>query len=72
MVGVLGLLLVVLPHLGIPLAWKAYLTIGSGSLLLFIAYLLFRDQILSQASMNEGERSTDTFVETTSSLFDRK
>ena len=71
-IGIVGFLLVLLPHLGIPAVWKGYLTIGSGSLMLLIGYLLFRERILSQAEVQDGERSTDTFVETTAPLFESK
>jgi len=72
LVGLLGFMLVLLPSLGIPDEWKHALTIGIGAALLVMGYLLLRDRFRSQADLGNGERGTDTFVETTGSLFDKK
>lgn len=71
-IGFLGFILVLLPHLGVPQTLKVYVTIGSGGILLLCAYLLFRERVLAQSQVKDGERSSDTFVETTVSLFETK
>jgi len=65
----IGLLLVILPYLGIPSLWKQYLTIGAGVVLIFLGYIIRRQQFLSSLENNRGERVGDTFVETTPELF---
>ena len=65
----LGLLLIVLPYLGIPETWKQYLYIGLGILLVLIGYMLRRAQYLIDIDRGNGERGGETFVETTKQLF---
>lgn len=72
LIGLIGFVLVLLPHLGIPVTLKAYITIGSGSVLLLCSYLLYRERVMAQTDVTDGERSADTFVETTAPLFDTK
>ena len=69
LVGLLGLSLTVLPFLGIPETWKMYITVGSGVLLLLLGYLLVRDRIHAASDMGNGERGSESYVETTESLF---
>jgi len=68
-VFLLGILLVLLPHLGIPSLWKEYITIGAGILLIFFGYFIRRQQFLAALENDRGERVSDTFVETTPELF---
>lgn len=64
-----GLLLVVLPYLGIPALWKQYTYLGIGVLLILLGYIVRRRQFLDEIDYGNGERGTDTFVETTKDLF---
>jgi hypothetical protein len=59
----IGLLLLVIPNLGLPEAWKFYFFMVSGALLAFIGYSLRRGAYLRSIEKENGERSTDSFVE---------
>ena len=69
LIGLLGLLLTVLPFLGVPEAWKMYATTAVGVLLILLGYLLIRDRIHAASDMGNGERGNESYVETTESLF---
>ncbi|MES2749668.1 MAG: hypothetical protein V4668_02920 [Patescibacteria group bacterium] len=64
-----GILLVVLPYLGIPSAWKQYAYVGIGVVLILLGYALRRAQYFREIDRGNGERVSDTFVETTQNLF---
>lgn len=68
----LGILLIVLPYLGLPSVWKNYLYVGLGFLLLLVGYAIRRSQYFSEIDRGNGERGGDTFVETTQNLFESK
>lgn len=68
-VFLIGILLVLLPYLGIPNLWKQYATIISGVLLIFLGYAIRRAQYLADIDSGNGERVSETFVETTRELF---
>ncbi len=65
----LGILLVVLPYLGIPSTWKQYAYVGLGIILILLGYALRRAQYFREIDQGNGERVSDTFVETTQNLF---
>jgi hypothetical protein len=65
-----GLLLIIIPFLGIPEEWRGYAVSALGIFLVFIGYALRRDVYLSRIDRGNGERGTDSFVETTEKLFD--
>jgi len=65
----IGILLIILPYLGIPMDWKEYFYIGIGALLLVIGYKLRRAQYLVEIDRGNGERGGETFIETTKNLF---
>ena len=69
LIGLLGLLLTVLPYLGIPETWKMYSTSTIGVLLLLLGYLFVRDRIHAESDMGNGERGNESYIETTESLF---
>ena len=69
LIGLIGLLLIVLPFLGIPESWQTYGTAASGVLLLLLGYLLIRDRIYTETDMGNGERGNESYVESTQSLF---
>ncbi len=64
-----GILLVLIPFLGVPEAWRQYLVASFGVLLILIGYILRRRVYLSGIDKGNGERGTDSFVETTEPLF---
>lgn len=65
-----GILLTIVPFLGIPLMWRQYAIFGIGVLLIFVGYILRREVFLNRIDKGNGERGTDSFVETTEKLFD--
>ncbi len=69
LIGLLGLLLTVLPYLGVPETWKMYGTSAVGALLLLLGYMLVRDRIHAESDLGNGERGNESYVETTESLF---
>lgn len=69
LVFILGILLIVLPYVGLPSAWKQYIYVGLGIILLLIGYAIRRAQYYREIDMGNGERGGETFVETTQSMF---
>ncbi len=65
-----GILLIVVPFLGVPLAWRTYTIVSLGVLLVFVGYAQRRSVYLRQIEKASGERVADSFVETTDKLFD--
>lgn len=59
----LGILLLIIPNLGIPESWKFYFFIVAGVLLVFIGYGLRRASYLRSIKKENGESGTDSFVE---------
>jgi len=70
LVFLLGVVLVLVPTLGIPDAWREWGLMGIGALLVLVGYILRRDAYLKRIDRGDGERGTDSFVETTERLFD--
>jgi hypothetical protein len=64
-----GIVLILLPFLGIPAVWKTGFAVFLGVLLIFTGYRLRRDLYLAHIDKGNGERATDSFVETTDKLF---
>lgn len=69
-VFIFGILLTIVPFLGIPEAWRQYSIVAIGVLLILIGYALRRSVYLSGIDKGNGERRADSFVETTKELFD--
>lgn len=69
-VFIFGILLTIIPFLGIPLLWRQYTIFGVGILLIIIGYALRRRAFLNRIDKGNGERGTDSFVETTERLFE--
>jgi uncharacterized membrane protein len=65
----LGIILILLPYLGIPSSWKQYVYVGLGVVLVLLGYALRRAQYFREIDQGNGERSGETFVETTQNLF---
>jgi hypothetical protein len=68
-VFLLGILLCLIPYLGIPSTWKQYIYLGFGVILILVGYAIRRSRYLSDIDRGNGERGGETFVETTQSLF---
>jgi hypothetical protein len=69
-VFVSGVLLTIVPFLSVPLLWRQYVVFGVGSLLIVIGLSLRRSLYYKRIDKGNGERGTDSFVETTEKLFD--
>lgn len=65
-----GILLTIVPFIGVPLLWRQYTIFGIGIFLIFIGYVLRRQVFLDRIDRGDGERETDSFVESTEKLFD--
>lgn len=61
-----GVLLTVVPYLGIPSDWKKIATVTFGVLLIVIGYSLRRRAYLRSIETETGERHADVFVENAS------
>jgi len=70
LVFIFGILLTIVPFLGIPEAWRQYTILGIGIILVIIGYILRRGVYLNRIDRGNGERGENTFVETTEVLFD--
>lgn len=68
-VFLIGITLTLLPFLGVPESWKQYSVAGIGIILILVGYLLRRSLYYSNIDHGNGERGTDSFVETTKELF---
>jgi uncharacterized membrane protein len=58
-----GILLLVIPSLGIPEAWKFYFYIGVGVILIIVGYSLRRSAYLRSIEKENGDHGTDSFAE---------
>ena len=65
-----GILLSIIPFLGVPESWRQYSVLGIGILLILVGYFLRRNLYLNRLDKGNGERGSDTFIETTEVLFD--
>lgn len=70
LVFILGILLAAVPFFGIPENWKNIIVGIVGLILIIVGYSLRRALFLSQIDRGNGERGTNSFVETTQTLFD--
>ena len=71
-VFLLGIILTLVPFLGIPESWRQYSVLGIGVLLIVVGYILRRSVYLSEIDYGNGERGSDSFIETTDSLFEEQ
>ncbi len=72
LVFVLGIALTLVPFLGVPEEWRRYGIVAIGSILILVGYALRRSVYLSRIDYGNGERGTDSFIETTEKLFDER
>jgi len=70
LVFLFGIILTVVPFLGVPEIWRQYTILGIGIFLIVIGYALRRKIFLSEIDYGNGERGSDSFIETTETLFD--
>jgi hypothetical protein len=63
LVFIFGFLLVFMPFLGVPSAWKRIVYVVIGALLVIIGYQLRRAAYLRSIPVSEGEYKTDVYVE---------
>jgi len=68
-VCLIGFILLTLPYLGIPTYVREYVLLGSAGLLVLLGYMLLRDESLRRSDYGNGERGSDSFIETTEPLF---
>jgi len=61
-----GVLLTIIPYLGVPSNWKRIATVALGVLLIVVGYSLRRRAYLRSIETETGERRADVFVENTS------
>lgn len=69
LVFLFGIVLILVPFLGIPSEWRQYIIAFLGASLILIGYSLRRQHFLNKIDKGNGERGTDSFVETTEKLF---
>lgn len=65
-----GILLTIIPFLGIPETWRQYSIFAIGVVLIFVGYALRRAVYLSRIDYGNGERGVDSFIESTEPLFE--
>jgi len=70
LVFISGILLTIVPFLGVPESWRQYAILALGAILILIGYFLRRNLYLSRLDKGNGERGSETFIETTEMLFD--
>lgn len=62
-VFVLGILLFLVPNLGLPEDWKYAFYIGASIILMVVGYSLRHAAFIRRIERENGERQTDSFVE---------
>ncbi|MCA9365690.1 hypothetical protein KC723_02250 [Candidatus Kaiserbacteria bacterium] len=72
LVFLIGLVIVFVPVAGIPEDWKVYILSTAGAILMIIGYFLRRSEYYRRIDHGNGERGTDSFIETTKNMFDNE
>jgi hypothetical protein len=70
LVFIFGILLTIIPFLGVPEDWRQYAILTIGVFLIIMGYALRRRVYLERIDHGNGERGSDAFIETTSTLFE--
>jgi uncharacterized membrane protein len=70
LVFISGISLTIVPFLGVPESWRQYAILSLGVILILVGYFLRRNLYLNKIDKGNGERGSDTFIETTEVLFD--
>lgn len=60
---ILGIVVFFTPWLGVPDTWKLYTLSACGAILFVTGYLLRRAAYLRRIDIGNGERGTDSFIE---------
>ena len=60
-----GVILTIIPYLGVPSDWKRIATVLLGALLIIVGYSLRRRAYLRSIETETGERHAEAFVENT-------
>lgn len=63
----LGVIIFVVPHIGVPENWKVYTYAISGILLMVVGYSLRQKAYIRSIEKENGERDTDSFMESNGS-----
>lgn len=63
LVLILGIVVVAVPHMGVPTEWKEWIILGAGLLLVAIGYSLRRSAFFRSIEVAPGEHRGDAFVE---------
>jgi len=69
LVFIIGIILTLVPFLGVPESWKQYVVAALGAFLIIVGYLLRRALYYTRIDHGNGERGDESFVETTQQLF---
>ena len=70
LVFIFGILLTIIPFLGVPELWRQYAIFAIGVVFILIGYALRRSVYLDRIDKGNGERGVDSYIETTERLFD--
>ncbi len=62
-VFIFGILVLIVPYMGIPNDWDIYIFTIIGIILIIIGYLLRHREYIRSIEKENGERDTDSFVE---------
>ena len=69
LVFITGIILTLVPFLGVPENWKQYTVAALGAFLVIVGYFLRRALYYKRIDHGNGERGDESFVETTQQLF---
>jgi len=59
----LGIVVFLVPHVGVPENWKVYAYAVIGIILMIVGYSLRQKAFIRSIEKEDGERDTDSFVE---------
>lgn len=59
----LGIVVFIVPHIGVPEVWKTYALATAGIVLIIVGYALRRKAYIRSIENVNGERDTDSFTE---------
>jgi len=70
LVFLLGAVVFIVPHIGIPNTWKLYVYAICGAVLMIVGYMLRQRAYIRSIEKEGGERDTDSFMENDGSRTD--
>ncbi len=68
LVFILGILIFLVPFLGLPTDYKKWILVGAGFVLMIIGYILRREIFLKSLTAESGERRANVFVESSPTM----